>query len=41
MVTALDTSVPYSEPMESFVLPSEAKIVAAVKSVLAAQATAV
>jgi pyruvate/2-oxoglutarate/acetoin dehydrogenase E1 component len=41
MVTALDTSVPYSEPMESFVLPSEAKIVAAVKSVLTAQATVV
>jgi pyruvate dehydrogenase E1 component beta subunit len=41
MVTALDTSVPYSEPMESYVLPSEVKIVAAVKSVLAVQATAV
>jgi acetoin:2,6-dichlorophenolindophenol oxidoreductase subunit beta len=41
MVTALDTSVPYSEPMESFVLPSEAKIVTAVKSVLAAQAAVV
>jgi pyruvate dehydrogenase E1 component beta subunit len=41
MVTALDTSVPYSEPMESFVLPSEQKIVAAVKSVLAKQAAAV
>jgi pyruvate dehydrogenase E1 component beta subunit len=41
MVTALDTSVPYSEPMESYVLPSEVKIVAAVKSVLAMQATAV
>jgi acetoin:2,6-dichlorophenolindophenol oxidoreductase subunit beta len=41
MVTALDTSVPYSEPMESFVLPSEQKIVDAVKSVLATQAAAV
>jgi acetoin:2,6-dichlorophenolindophenol oxidoreductase subunit beta len=41
MVTALDTSVPYSEPMESFVLPSEQKIVDAVKSVLAVQAAAV
>jgi pyruvate/2-oxoglutarate/acetoin dehydrogenase E1 component len=34
MVTALDTSVPYSEPMESFVLPSEQKIASAVKSVM-------
>lgn len=41
MVTALDTSVPYSEPMEKFVLPSEDKIVAAVKSVLAKHAAAV
>ena len=41
MVTALDTSVPYSEPLESFVLPSEEKIVAAVKSVVAKQAAAV
>src|SRR5262249_53620652 len=41
MVTALDTSVPYSEPLESFVLPSEEKIVAAVKSVRATQAAAV
>jgi pyruvate/2-oxoglutarate/acetoin dehydrogenase E1 component len=40
MVTALDTSVPYSEPMESYVLPSEEKIVQGVKSVLAMQATA-
>ncbi|HEY6905175.1 MAG TPA: transketolase C-terminal domain-containing protein [Candidatus Acidoferrales bacterium] len=41
MVTALDTSVPYSEPMESFVLPSEQKIVDAVKSVLAVHVAAV
>jgi pyruvate dehydrogenase E1 component beta subunit len=41
MVTALDTSVPYSEPMESFVLPSEQKIVDAVKSVLAVHAAVV
>lgn len=34
MVTALDTSIPYSEPMEKFVLPDEAKIIRAVKSVL-------
>ena len=37
MVTALDTPVPYSEPMESYVLPNEEKIVRAVKSVLAKQ----
>jgi pyruvate dehydrogenase E1 component beta subunit len=41
LVTALDTSVPYSEPMETYVLPSEAKIVDAVKSVLAVQAATV
>jgi acetoin:2,6-dichlorophenolindophenol oxidoreductase subunit beta len=41
MVTALDTSVPYSEPLESFVLPSEEKIIVAVKSVLARQAASV
>ena len=41
MVTALDTSVPYSEPMESYVLPSEGKIVQGVKSVLAVPAAAV
>jgi pyruvate/2-oxoglutarate/acetoin dehydrogenase E1 component len=35
LVTAMDTSVPYSEPMESFVLPNEEKIVAAAESVLA------
>jgi pyruvate/2-oxoglutarate/acetoin dehydrogenase E1 component len=41
MVTALDTSIPYSEPLETYVLPSEEKIVRAVKSVLAKQAAAV
>jgi acetoin:2,6-dichlorophenolindophenol oxidoreductase subunit beta len=41
MVTALDTSIPYSEPMESFVLPNEEKIVQAVKTLLAVQAAAV
>ena len=35
LVTAADTSVPYSEPMESFVLPDEEKIIAAVESVVA------
>ena len=41
MVTALNTSVPYSEPMESYVLPSEEKIASAVKSVLARHAATV
>ena len=30
-VTALDATVPYSEPMEAYVLPDEDKIVAAVR----------
>jgi pyruvate/2-oxoglutarate/acetoin dehydrogenase E1 component len=34
MVTALDTSIPYSEPLEKYVLPNEEKIIKAVKSVL-------
>ena len=34
MVTALDTSIPYSEPLESFVLPNEEKIVSAVRAVV-------
>ena len=34
LVTAMDTSVPYSEPLEKYVMPSEEKIVKAVKSVL-------
>jgi pyruvate dehydrogenase E1 component beta subunit len=33
-VTALDASVPYSEPMEAFLLPDEAKIASAVHQVL-------
>ena len=33
-VTALDATIPYSEPMERFVLPDEAKIVTAVQQVL-------
>ncbi len=41
MVTALDTSVPYSEPMESYVLPNEEKIIKAVKSVLPVRAAAI
>jgi pyruvate dehydrogenase E1 component beta subunit len=41
LVTAADTPVPFSEPLENFVLPDENKIVQAVKSVLQRQATAV
>jgi len=37
MVTALDTPIPYSEPLENYVLPNEEKIVRAVKSVLTKQ----
>jgi acetoin:2,6-dichlorophenolindophenol oxidoreductase subunit beta len=33
-VTALNASVPYSQPMEAFVLPDEAKIAGAVREVL-------
>jgi pyruvate dehydrogenase E1 component beta subunit len=32
MVTAMDTSVPYSEPLEKYVMPNEEKIIKAVKS---------
>jgi pyruvate/2-oxoglutarate/acetoin dehydrogenase E1 component len=41
MVTALDTSIPFSEPLENYVLPNEEKIIAAVKSVVAGQAATV
>jgi pyruvate dehydrogenase E1 component beta subunit len=34
MVTALDASVPYSEPLENYLLPNEDKIVHAVRSVV-------
>jgi pyruvate dehydrogenase E1 component beta subunit len=33
-VTALDATIPYSQPMEEFVLPNEDKIVGAVRQVL-------
>lgn len=33
-VTALDTTIPYSKPLEEYVLPDEDKIVAAVRQVL-------
>ncbi len=35
LVTALDATVPYSKPMEDYVLPDEAKIVSAALEVLA------
>jgi acetoin:2,6-dichlorophenolindophenol oxidoreductase subunit beta len=41
MVTAMDTSVPYSEPLESYVLPNEEKIMHAVRSVVAERAVRV
>src|SRR5579859_5587533 len=34
LVTALDATVPYSKPMEDYLLPDEAKIIAAVRAVL-------
>jgi acetoin:2,6-dichlorophenolindophenol oxidoreductase subunit beta len=34
LVTALDATIPYSQPMEDYVLPDEGKIVAAVREVL-------
>jgi acetoin:2,6-dichlorophenolindophenol oxidoreductase subunit beta len=37
-VTAMDASVPYSEPLESFLLPNEDKIAHAVRSVVAERA---
>jgi len=40
MVTALDTPIPYSEPMENYVVPNEDKIVDAVKSVMSHEAVA-
>ncbi|MDX6217110.1 MAG: acetoin:2,6-dichlorophenolindophenol oxidoreductase subunit beta [Frankiales bacterium] len=36
LVTALDATVPYSEPMEAYVLPDENKIAGAVREVLGA-----
>jgi len=41
MVTSLDATIPYSEPLENYVLPNEHKIVQAVKSVLSKHAAAV
>jgi pyruvate dehydrogenase E1 component beta subunit len=36
LVTALDATVPYSEPMEAYLLPDEAKIVGAVQQAVGA-----
>jgi pyruvate dehydrogenase E1 component beta subunit len=38
LVTAADTPVPFSEPLENYVLPNEDKIIQAAKSVLAKRA---
>ena len=40
MVTALEAPIPYSEPLENYVVPNEDKIVEAVKSVMAHEAVA-
>jgi len=40
MVTARDAPIPYSEPLENYVVPNEDKIVEAVKSVMAHEAAA-
>jgi pyruvate dehydrogenase E1 component beta subunit len=34
LVTALDATIPYSEPLEAYVLPNEEKIVGAARRVL-------
>jgi len=40
MVTALDAPIPYSEPLENYVVPNEDKIVEAVKAVMAHEVVA-
>ena len=40
MVTAFDAPIPYSEPLENYVVPNEDRIVEAVKSVIAHKAVA-
>ncbi|HEU5010785.1 MAG TPA: transketolase C-terminal domain-containing protein, partial [Gaiellaceae bacterium] len=40
LVTSLDATVPYSEPMEQYLLPNEAKIVAAVQAAVGATVAA-
>jgi pyruvate dehydrogenase E1 component beta subunit len=39
-VTALDASIPYSQPMEDYILPDATKIVAAVRKVVGAEVVA-
>jgi hypothetical protein len=39
-VTALEASIPYSQPMEDYILPDETKIVAAVRKVVGAEVVA-
>jgi pyruvate dehydrogenase E1 component beta subunit len=41
LVTALDAVIPYSKPMEDYVMPDEDKIVSAVREVLGLQAAPV
>ena len=38
LVTALDATIPYSQPMEEYLLPDEAKIVGAVQQVVGSEA---
>jgi pyruvate/2-oxoglutarate/acetoin dehydrogenase E1 component len=40
MVTAFDAPIPYSEPLENYVVPNEDRIAQAVKSVIAHKAVA-
>jgi pyruvate dehydrogenase E1 component beta subunit len=40
LVTALDATIPYSEPMEEYLLPSEARIVEGVRHVLGSSVAA-
>jgi acetoin:2,6-dichlorophenolindophenol oxidoreductase subunit beta len=40
LVTALDATIPYSEPMEEYLLPNEARIVGAVHLVLGSSVVA-
>jgi pyruvate dehydrogenase E1 component beta subunit len=39
LVTALDATIPYSEPMEEYLLPDEAKIVDAAQQAVGAAPT--
>ncbi|MCS7173715.1 MAG: hypothetical protein N0A24_10185 [Armatimonadetes bacterium] len=39
-VTGLEATIPYSKPMEEYVIPSEERIIQAVREVLAERAAA-